>query len=180
MLLSRKGKFTLWKSKSSRLSYNLVCKLVFASILSNRSQKDEDLVESVVFFLSNSGGYIVWIYFLNIFSAWNNDITCTQRNVLGFNEAYGCQRIGCQTYKIYLQYDIIHFLKNKNGNNNTKCKVAHPSNKGTTKLVYKKRKTKTRQNIRKYMFIHGCTLEQSFITVLFKPGASTWMSSGRI
>ena len=37
MLLSRTRKLTIWKSKSSLLSYNLVCTFLFASIISNRS-----------------------------------------------------------------------------------------------------------------------------------------------
>jgi hypothetical protein len=52
MLLHRKGKLTIAKSKSSRLSYSEVVSLPLESILSKISRYDADLVDSVVSFIS--------------------------------------------------------------------------------------------------------------------------------
>ena len=49
MLLHRKGKLTIAKSKSSRLSYSEIVSLPLESILSKISRYDADLSDSVVF-----------------------------------------------------------------------------------------------------------------------------------
>ena len=56
MLLQRKGKLTIGKLKSSRLSYSLVCNLPLMSISRCRSKYEADLVVSVVSFISSSFG----------------------------------------------------------------------------------------------------------------------------
>jgi hypothetical protein len=57
MLLHRKGKLTIAKSKSSRLSYSEVVSLPLESILSKISRY-EDLSDSVESFILSSSGYI--------------------------------------------------------------------------------------------------------------------------
>jgi hypothetical protein len=59
MLLHRKGKLTIAKSKSSRLSYSEVVSLPLESIFSKISSYEADLSVSVVSFISNSSGYQV-------------------------------------------------------------------------------------------------------------------------
>jgi hypothetical protein len=63
MLLHRKGKLTIAKSNSSRLSYSEVVSLPLESILSKISRYEADLSDSVVFFISSSSGYnkLKWI-----------------------------------------------------------------------------------------------------------------------
>ena len=51
MLLHRKGKLTVAKLKSSRLSYSEVVSLPLESILSKISKYDADLSDSVVSFI---------------------------------------------------------------------------------------------------------------------------------
>ena len=58
MLLRRKGKLTIAKSKSSRLSYSEVVSLPLESILSKISTYEADLSDYVVSFISSSSGYI--------------------------------------------------------------------------------------------------------------------------
>ena len=58
MLLHRKGKLTIAKSKSSRLSYSEVVNLPLEPILSKITKYDADLSDSVVSFISSSSGYI--------------------------------------------------------------------------------------------------------------------------
>jgi hypothetical protein len=58
MLPHRKGKLTIAKSKSSRLSYSEVVSLPLESILSKISKYEEDLSDPVVYFISSSSGYI--------------------------------------------------------------------------------------------------------------------------
>ena len=65
MLLHRKGKLTIAKSKSSRLSYSEVVSLPLESILSKISRYDADLSDSVVSFNSSSSGYIKWIMIID-------------------------------------------------------------------------------------------------------------------
>jgi hypothetical protein len=57
MLLHRKGKLTITKSKSSRLSYSEVVSLPLTFILSKISTYDADLSDYVVSFISSSSGY---------------------------------------------------------------------------------------------------------------------------
>jgi hypothetical protein len=58
MLLHRKGKLTIAKSKPSCLSYSEVVSLQLESILSKTSRYDADLSDSVVSFILSSWGYI--------------------------------------------------------------------------------------------------------------------------
>jgi hypothetical protein len=58
MLLHRKGKLTIAKSKSSRLSYSEVFSLPLESILSKISRYEADLLDSVASFISSSSGYM--------------------------------------------------------------------------------------------------------------------------
>jgi hypothetical protein len=60
MLLHRKGKLTIAKSNSSRLSYSKVVSLPLESVLSKISGYEADLSDSVVSFISSSSGYIKW------------------------------------------------------------------------------------------------------------------------
>jgi hypothetical protein len=60
MLLHRKGKLTIAKSKASRLSYSEVVSLPLESVLSKISRYDADLSDSVVSFILSSSGYIKW------------------------------------------------------------------------------------------------------------------------
>jgi hypothetical protein len=60
MLVHRKGKLTIAKSKSSRLSYSEVVSLPLESIYSTISRYEADLSASVVSFISSSSGYIKW------------------------------------------------------------------------------------------------------------------------
>jgi hypothetical protein len=53
MLLHRKGKLTIAKSKSSRLSYSVVVRLPLKSILSKISRYEADLSDSVVSVISS-------------------------------------------------------------------------------------------------------------------------------
>jgi hypothetical protein len=54
MLLHRKGKLTIAKLKSLRLSYSEVISLPLESILSKISRYEADLSDSVVSFISSS------------------------------------------------------------------------------------------------------------------------------
>jgi hypothetical protein len=60
MLLHRKGKVTIAKSKSSCLSYSEVVSMTLESILSKISRYEPDLSDSVVSFISSSSVYIKW------------------------------------------------------------------------------------------------------------------------
>jgi hypothetical protein len=59
MPLHRKGKLTIAKSKSSRLSYSEIVSLPLESIFSKISKYDADLSDYVVSFISISLGLIV-------------------------------------------------------------------------------------------------------------------------
>jgi hypothetical protein len=61
ILLHRKGKLTTAKLKSSCLSYNVVVSLSLGSILRKISSYEIDMSDSVVFYISSSLGYIMWI-----------------------------------------------------------------------------------------------------------------------
>jgi hypothetical protein len=56
MLLHRKGKLTIAKSKSSRLSYIEVVSLPLESIFSKIYRYEAELSDSVVSFISSSSG----------------------------------------------------------------------------------------------------------------------------
>jgi hypothetical protein len=58
ILLHRKGKLTIAKSKYSRLSYSVVVNLPLESILSKILRYEADLSDSMVSFISSSSGYI--------------------------------------------------------------------------------------------------------------------------
>jgi hypothetical protein len=60
MLLHRKGKLTIAKSKSSRLPYSEVVSLPLESIFSKISRYEADFSDSLVSFISSSSGYIKW------------------------------------------------------------------------------------------------------------------------
>jgi hypothetical protein len=60
MLLHRKGKLTIAKSKSSHLSNSEVVSLPLESILSKISRYEADLSDSMVSFILSSSGYIKW------------------------------------------------------------------------------------------------------------------------
>jgi hypothetical protein len=60
MLLNRKGKLTIAKSKSSLFSYSEVVSLPLESILSKISRYEADLSDFVVSFISSLSGYIKW------------------------------------------------------------------------------------------------------------------------
>jgi hypothetical protein len=62
MLLHRKGKLTIAKSKSSRLPYSEVVSLPLESILIKISRYEADLSDSAVSFIWSSSGYIKWTY----------------------------------------------------------------------------------------------------------------------
>jgi hypothetical protein len=58
IVLHKKGKLTIAKSKSSRLSYSEIVSLPLQSMLSKISRYEADLSDSVVSFISSSSGYI--------------------------------------------------------------------------------------------------------------------------
>jgi hypothetical protein len=60
MLLHKKEKLTIEKSKSSRLSYSEVVSPPLESILSKISRYEADLSDYVVSFILGSSGYIKW------------------------------------------------------------------------------------------------------------------------
>jgi hypothetical protein len=60
MLLHRKGKLTIAKSKSPRLSYSEVVILPLEPIFSKISRYEADFSDSVVSFILSSSGYIKW------------------------------------------------------------------------------------------------------------------------
>jgi hypothetical protein len=60
ILLHRKGKLAIAKSKSSHLSYSVVVSLSLESILSKISKYEADMPVYAVSFISSSWGYIKW------------------------------------------------------------------------------------------------------------------------
>jgi hypothetical protein len=60
MLLHRKGKLTIAKSKSSRLSYSEVVSLPLESILSKISSYEADLSDPTASLIPSPPGYTKW------------------------------------------------------------------------------------------------------------------------